>query len=119
MQRIDDVDGGSRALPGLRAGAASCAAVVLFVLVGWHLNVVPQNNEPENVRRSIQHISFMAVLATVAFGAAIAAIVRGAFSGGNRGKARAIPILLGLFGVVAAAVCALVIFGALLATRDV
>lgn len=119
VQRTDDIRSGSGPLPGLRAGAVIGFAVIGYVLVAWHLQTVPQNNEPENVRSSIQHLALMAVLVIVTFVAAVVAVVQGASGGGKRSVVRAVPILVGLLGLVAAAVSALVIFASLLATRDV
>jgi len=104
--------------PGLVAGAVSGSAVIVYVLVAMHLSTVPPNNEPENLRRSVQHVALMAFLTVVTFVAAVVALVRGAFGAAKRGNVRAVPIVLGLCGLVASAVCALVIFASLLGTRD-
>ena len=113
------VHGKSGRLPGLRAGVVAASAVVVFVLVARHLDTVPLNNEPENLRSTWWHVAVMAVLVVVTLAAAVIALVRGASGGEGRGIGRVAPILLGLFGLVAAAVGAFVILGSLLATRDV
>ncbi len=118
MQEVDDIRSDGGPIPGVKAGAVSGSAVLVYVLVAWHLSTVPQTNEPENLQRSIQHVALMTVLVIVTFVAAVIALIRGAFGGRTRGAMRAVPILLGLFGLLAAAVCSLVVFAALLATRD-
>ena len=115
----DEARGRSRPLPGLTAGIVSAAAVVVFTLVARHLDSVPSTNEPENLGSAFHHVAVMAVLVIITLVAAIVAIVRGSCGGGSRGVIRAVPILLGLFGLVAAAICCLAILGAALATRDV
>ena len=95
------------------------AAVIIYVLVARHLNSVPQNNEPENLRSALLHVALMAILDVLILGAAVVAVVRGSFGRGKRGIMRAVPIFLGVVGLIAAAVCALVIFASALATRDV